>query len=256
MKTVILAGGLGTRLGEETVARPKPMVEVGSRPILLHIMEIYSSQGFNDFIICLGYRGYMIKEYFQNYLLHVSDVSFDFSQGGRMKVHRSSLPPWTITLIETGETTQTGGRLARARPYIGEERFMLTYGDGVANVDLSALLASHQSHGRLVSITAVQPAGRFGALVIDGQGLVNRFEEKPRGDNSWINGGFFVMEPGIFAYLGDDATVLESGPLERLAAERQLWAYKHDGFWWAMDTLRDKKYLDSLCDGRRPPWLK
>jgi glucose-1-phosphate cytidylyltransferase len=256
MKTVILAGGLGTRISEETTLRPKPMIEVGGRPILLHIIDIYSSQGFNEFVICLGYRGYMIKEYFQNYLLHLSDVTFDFTRGGEMLVHRSSLPPWKVTLVETGDNTQTGGRLARARRYIGEERFMLTYGDGVADIDLRALVARHESHGRLATITAVQPPGRFGALVLGEEGHVERFQEKPLGDHSWINGGFFVLESGVFDYLGGDEVVLEREPLERLAADRQLGAFKHDGFWWAMDTLRDKRYLDALCEGRRPPWSK
>ena len=232
------------------------MVEVGGRPILTHIMDIYSSQGFNEFVICLGYRGYMIKEYFQNYLLHVSDVTFDFGNGGQLTVHRSSLPQWKITLVETGDQTQTGGRLSRVQAYIGDERFMLTYGDGVADVDLASLLAWHNKHKRTASVTAVQPPGRFGALVIDDADRVERFEEKPQGDNSWINGGFFVMEPEVFRYLGDDKLVLEREPLERLAAAGQLVAYKHRGFWWAMDTLRDKKYLDSLCEGTRPPWLK
>ncbi len=258
MKTVILAGGLGTRLSEETELRPKPMVEIGGRPILVHIMELYAAQGFEEFIICLGYRGYIIKEYFQNYLLHQSDVTFDFQNGNQMIVHRSDLPRWKVTLVETGQDTQTGGRLARVAPYVGGERFMLTYGDGVANVDLRKLVALHEAHGKLVTITAVRPPGRFGALVFaEDQQQVVHFEEKPIGDGGWINGGFFVLEPGIFAYLESDATVLEQEPLQRLAADEQLHAYRHQGFWWAMDTLRDKRYLDGLCAGPQlPPWKR
>ena len=258
MKTVILAGGLGTRLSEETESRPKPMVEIGGRPIIVHIMELYAAQGFEEFIICLGYKGYVVKEYFQNYLLHQSDVTFDFQNGNRMTIHRSGLPHWKVTLVETGQDTQTGGRLARVAPYVGSERFMFTYGDGVANIDLRKLVALHEGHGKLVTITAVRPPGRFGALVFakDQQQVVH-FEEKPMGDGGWINGGFFVLESGIFKYLDSDATVLEQEPLQRLAAEGQLHAYRHSGFWWAMDTLRDKRYLDGLCSGPQPyPWQR
>jgi glucose-1-phosphate cytidylyltransferase len=257
MKTVILAGGLGTRLSEETVLRPKPMVEIGGRPILVHIMEMYSSQGFDEFVICLGYKGYIVKEYFQNYLLHQSDVTFDFLDGNKMVVHESRLPRWKVTLVETGEETQTGGRVARIAPYVSGQRFMLTYGDGVANVKLRELIAFHEAQGKLATVTAVQPPGRFGALVLgDDKCQVKSFEEKPRGDGGWINGGFFVMEPQVFSYLDGDDTVLEQAPLNRLAAEAQLAAYRHRGFWWAMDTVRDKKHLDALCSGTQPPpWM-
>ena len=215
-------------------------------------MDIYSSQGFNEFVICLGYRGYMIKEYFQNYLLHGSDVTFDFQSGGSQTVHRSTLPPWKVTLVETGIETQTGGRLARARPYLGDDSFMLTYGDGVADIDLPALVRFHRSHGSAATITAVQPPGRFGALIIEDGSAVERFEEKPRGDHSWINGGFFVLEQSIFDYLGSDETVLEREPLESLARQKKLHAYKHRGFWWAMDTLRDKKVSRLPLRERKP----
>lgn len=257
MKTVLLAGGLGTRLSEETASRPKPMVEIGGRPILLHIMEMYASQGFNDFVVCLGYKGYFIKEYFHNLLLHNSDVTFDFSNSGKMHVHHSQLPDWTVTLVDTKADTQTGGRLKRVREYIGNERFMLTYGDGVSDIDIRALVNFHIEEKRLATITAVQPPGRFGALAFGpGDKSVVRFEEKPQGDGGWINGGFFVMEPGVFDYLGDDTTVLEQKPLKTLAIDGQLSSYKHDGFWWAMDSLRDKRYLDSLAtEGASPPWL-
>jgi glucose-1-phosphate cytidylyltransferase len=230
------------------------MVEVGGRPILLHIMEGYAEQGFEEFVICLGYKGYIIKEYFQNYLLHRSDVTFDFQNESQMTIHRSGLPRWKVTLVETGESTQTGGRVARVAAYVGNQRFLLTYGDGVANVDLHKLIAFHDTHGKLATVTAVQPPGRFGALVFnDNQWQVTRFEEKPRGDGGWINGGFFVMEPGVFNYLGGDETVLEQEPLKKLAADGELAAYRHHGFWWAMDTLRDMKHLDALCSGTEPP---
>lgn len=258
MKTVLLAGGLGTRLSEETAIKPKPMVEIGTRPVLLHIMDMYAAHGFNDFIVCLGYKGYYIKEYFHNLSLHNSDVTFDFANRGKMHVHRSKLPNWKVTLVDTGEETQTGGRLARVRDYIGDERFMLTYGDGVSDVDIKALVNHHISQKRLATVTAVQPPGRFGALVFsDDERRVTSFEEKPQGDGGWINGGFFVMEPGVFDYLDGDATVLEQSPLKRLASEGQLSAYKHRGFWWAMDSLRDKRHLDSLvAGGKTPPWGK
>ena len=254
MKTVILAGGLGTRLSEETDLRPKPMVEIGDRPILLHIMDIYASQGFEEFVVCLGYRGYVIKEYFQNYMLHQSDVTFDYRKGNQLTVHRSNLPPWEVTMVDTGDSTQTGGRVARIKQYVGNQRFMLTYGDGVANVDLRKLIAFHEAHGKLCTVSAVQPSGRFGALIFDkDQKRVAHFDEKPPGDGGWINGGFFVMEPRVFDYIDGDAVVLEQEPLKRLAADGELCAYRHRGFWWAMDTLRDKRYLDNLCSGAQPP---
>jgi glucose-1-phosphate cytidylyltransferase len=257
VKTVILAGGLGTRLSEETGTRPKPMVEIGGRPILLHIMNLYAAHGFNDFVVCLGYKGYMIKEYFANYLLHMSDVTYDFTRPDPMVVHASRLPKWRVTLVDTGAGTQTGGRLKRVQRYVDGETFMLTYGDGVADIDVKALVAFHKEEKRLATVTAVQPSGRFGALALDDRGIgVHNFEEKPRGDGGWINGGFFVFEPGVFQYLRDDDTVLEQAPLRGLAAEGQLAARKHDGFWHAMDTLRDKTYLDGLCAKGDPPWLR
>jgi glucose-1-phosphate cytidylyltransferase len=257
MKVVILAGGLGTRLSEETDAKPKPMVEIGGKPILVHIMQIHAAQGFDEFIICLGYKGYVIKEYFQNYLLHQSDVTFDFTDAHRMILHRSELPRWKVTLVETGLATQTGGRIARVAPYLAGERFLVTYGDGVANIDLRRLIAFHEAHGKLATVTAVQPVGRFGALAFSkDERFVARFEEKPRGDGGWINGGFFVFEPQMLQYLSGDESVLEQEPLKRLATEGQLAAYRHQGFWWAMDTLRDKRYLESVCaDTPRPPWM-
>jgi glucose-1-phosphate cytidylyltransferase len=254
MKVVILAGGLGTRLAEETGVRPKPMVEIGGKPILWHIMKGYSAHGFNDFVVCLGYKGYIVKEFFANYLLHVSDVTFDYTNGGSMEVHEHGLEPWRVTLVDTGAETQTGGRLKRVARYLGDETFMLTYGDGVADVDLGSLLAFHRSHGLAATVTAVQPPGRFGALVTEDETLVRRFQEKPTGDGGWINGGFFVMEPHVLSRIPDDRTVLEREPLEGLAAAGQLMAYRHRGFWWAMDTLRDKTYLEGLMADGNPPW--
>jgi glucose-1-phosphate cytidylyltransferase len=254
MKVVLLAGGLGTRLAEETGVRPKPMVEIGGKPILWHIMKSYSARGFHDFVVCLGYKGYVIKEFFANYLLHMADVTFDFANGGAMEVHEHGLEPWRVTLVDTGADTQTGGRLKRVERYIGNETFMLTYGDGVADVDMNALLAFHKSHGKDATVTAVQPPGRFGALVMDEHSSVSRFQEKPTGDGGWINGGFFVMEPSVLKRIAGDSTILERDPLEGLAADGQLRAYRHKGFWWAMDTVRDKTYLESLWSGGHPPW--
>jgi glucose-1-phosphate cytidylyltransferase len=257
MKAVILAGGLGTRFSEETDLRPKPMIEIGGKPIIWHIMKIYSAQGVNDFIICVGYKGYMIKEYIANYALHNSDVTFDFSgtQGPTMEVHQQRSEPWRVTIIDTGENTQTGGRLKRVRPYVGHETFFATYGDGLGNVDIQALLAFHRSHGRLATLTAVQPMGRYGALDIDEEGRVQRFQEKPAGDGSWINGGFFVLEPAALDYIRlGDATQWEREPMEMLTNDDQLAAYKHPGFWRPMDTLRDKRELDAMWAEGRAAW--
>jgi glucose-1-phosphate cytidylyltransferase len=253
MKTVILAGGLGTRLGEETSVRPKPMVEIGGLPILWHIMKIYSHAQFHDFVICLGYKGYVIKEYFSNYLLHQNDIVIDFANGGRTEFQQQRTEPWRVALIDTGDDSQTGGRLKRVQKYVSDETFFCTYGDGVADIDLQRLLAFHRSHGKLVTVTAVRPAGRFGALTLDGD-TVDGFVEKPLGDGGWINGGFFVMEPAVMDYLGDDKTVLEADCLTKLAAEGQLKAFKHEGFWHAMDTLRDKNHLSRLWSERNAPW--
>ncbi|WP_243370818.1 glucose-1-phosphate cytidylyltransferase [Geotalea sp. SG265] len=253
MKVVILAGGLGTRLSEETSLRPKPMVEIGGKPILWHIMKIYSHYGFNDFIICLGFKGYMIKEYFSNYFLHMSDVTFDMCNNS-MEVHQQYAEPWRVTLVDTGAETMTGGRVKRVAPYVGDETFMLTYGDGVANVDIARLVAFHQQHGQLATVTSTQPSGRFGALSFGTGDRVTSFMEKPAGDGNWINGGFFVLEPKIIDYIPGDATLFEREPLEGLARDGELFAYKHEGFWQPMDTLRDKHYLEELWNSGKAPW--
>jgi glucose-1-phosphate cytidylyltransferase len=252
VKAVILAGGLGSRLSEETTVRPKPMVEIGGKPILWHIMKIYAAHGVEDFVVCLGYKGYVIKEYFANYHLHTCDVSIDLSHGA-IEVHRSMTEPWKVTLVDTGEGTMTGGRLKRVLPYVGEEPFCFTYGDGLADVDVTALLAHHRRQGRLATVTAVQPPGRFGALEIDGP-LARRFEEKPRGDGVWLNGGFFVLSPEVGRYIDGDRSTWEHEPLRTLAREGQLAAFRHDGYWQAMDTLRDRTSLEELWDSGRAPW--
>jgi glucose-1-phosphate cytidylyltransferase len=252
VKAVILAGGLGSRLSEETSVRPKPMVEIGAKPILWHIMKIYAAHGIEEFVICLGYKGYLIKEFFANYYLHTCDVSFDLSSGS-MEVHRSETEPWRVTLVETGEETMTGGRLKRALPYVGEEEFCFTYGDGVANIDISALIAFHREQGRIATVTAVQPPGRFGALDVEGP-RVRRFEEKPPGDHVATNGGFFVLNPAVGRYLEDDRTVWEQAPVRRLAEDGELACYRHNGFWQPMDTLRDRHVLEDLWNSGSPPW--
>jgi glucose-1-phosphate cytidylyltransferase len=261
VKVVILAGGLGTRLSEETASRPKPMVEIGERPILWHIMKSYSHYGVNDFVVCLGYKGYVIKEYFSNYFLHMSDVTFDMSDNS-MQVHQNAAEPWRVTLVDTGAETQTGGRIRRVGDYVRDDTFMLTYGDGVADVDIAKLLEFHQAHGKLATITAVQPLGRFGALQIDedqagGPVLapaVRAFQEKPVGDGAWVNGGFFVLEPAVLDRLGGDDMPFESAPLEGLAAEGELRAFRHRGFWQPMDALRDVRTLEALWASGEAPW--
>ena len=252
MKAVILAGGIGSRLSEETTARPKPMVEIGGKPILWHIMKLYAAHGIEDFVICLGYKGYMIKEYFANYYLHTSDVSFDLAHGN-MEIHRSSTEPWRVTLVDTGEQTMTGGRLKRVLPFVGEEDFCFTYGDGVADLDISALIAFHRAQGTLATVTAVQPPGRFGAMEID-EARVRRFQEKPRGDGGWMNGGFFVLSPGVERYLADDQTVWEQEPMRGLAEDGELASFRHEGFWEAMDTMRDRNHLEELWRSHGAPW--
>jgi glucose-1-phosphate cytidylyltransferase len=253
MKAVILAGGLGTRLSEETESKPKPMIEIGAKPLLWHIMKIYSAQGIDEFVVCLGYRGYVIKEYFANYYLHMGDVTFDMKDN-RMEVHQSGAEPWKVTLIDTGAETMTGGRLKRVLPYVEGEEFCFTYGDGVADVDMGELIRFHREHGRLATVTAVQPSGRFGALDIGEGELIRRYEEKPKGDGGWINGGFFVLSPEVARYIDGDATVWEQQPLQRLAEEEQLAAYRHSGFWYAVDTVRDKRHLQELWDSGAAPW--
>jgi glucose-1-phosphate cytidylyltransferase len=253
MKAVILAGGMGSRLAEETAVRPKPMVEVGGKPILWHIMKTYAAYGIEDFVICLGYKGYAIKEYFANYVLHNADVTIDL-QRNCVELHDSRAENWRVTLVDTGEETMTGGRIKRIRPHVDGEPFLLTYGDGVADIDIAALIASHKRAGTLATLTAVRPQGRFGALELGDDGSVLSFSEKPPGDGGYINGGFFVLEPGIFDYIQGDATVWERSPLEHLAADHQLSAYVHDGFWQPMDTLRDKNVLETLWSEGHAPW--
>ena len=254
MKAVILAGGLGTRISEETTIKPKPMVEIGGRPILWHIMKIYSNHGVNDFIICCGYRGYVIKEYFNNYFLHLSDVSFDMRLNQRTFLS-GNVEPWRVTLVDTGEETMTGGRLKRVKDYIGKETFCLTYGDGVSDVNVTQLIEFHKSQNRLATMTAVQPPGRFGAIVLgEEETQITSFQEKPHGDGAWINGGFFVLEPEVIDYVADDSTVWEQDPLRKLASDGHLSAFKHEGFWQPMDTLRDKNYLEGLWKNDKAPW--
>jgi glucose-1-phosphate cytidylyltransferase len=253
LKAVILAGGLGTRLSEETSVRPKPMVEVGGKPILWHIMKIYSTYGVREFVICLGYKGYLIKEYFANYFLHMSDVTIDMARNS-VEVHNNSAEPWRVTLVDTGDNTMTGGRLLRVREYVkDEEAFCLTYGDGVCDVNIGETLRFHKSHGALATLTGVQPPGRFGALETNKDKLIS-FQEKPFGDGGWINGGFFVLSPRVIDNISDDATIWERGPLESLAAAGQVMVYRHSGFWQPMDTLRDKTHLEDLWQSGKAPW--
>lgn len=252
MKAVILAGGLGSRLSEETDTRPKPMVTIGDRPILWHLLKIFSSHGINDFIICLGYKGYVIKEYFANYFLHTSDVVLDLANNS-VEVLQSTSEPWRVTLIDTGRDTMTGGRLKRIRKYLGDEHFCMTYGDGVSDVNITALVEFHRKHGRLATLTGVRAPGRFGALTLSGS-LVADFEEKPLGDGNWINGGFFVLSPKALDYVADDTTIWEKAPMQRLAREHQLETFFHEGFWQCMDTLNDQRTLEELWRSARAPW--
>ena len=254
MKAVILAGGLGTRLSEETAIKPKPMVEIGGKPILWHIMKIYSHHGINDFIVCCGYKGYVIKEYFANYFLHMSDVTFDM-RFNQMNVHAGKAEPWRVTLVDTGDATMTGGRLKRVREHIGNDTFCFTYGDGVSNVNITELIEFHKQEGTNATLTAVQPPGRFGAIILEeGQTQIKSFREKPEGDGAWINGGYFVLEPEVIDYIDADETVWEQQPLMKLASKGELSAYRHDGFWQPMDTLRDKNRLETLWQEKQAPW--
>ena len=255
MKVVILAGGFGTRISEESHLRPKPMVEIGDKPILWHVMKLYSYYGFNDFVICCGYRQHMIKEWFDDYYLHNSDVTFDFTKSSEMTIHSNVAEPWRITLIDTGLHTMTGGRVKRIKEFIGDETFMLTYGDGVADVRIDELVEFHKENERLATLTAVQPPGRFGLANINEDDEIVSFVEKPVGDGTWINGGFFVLEPAVFSYIEGDHTIWERDPLEMLAAEKQLMAYRHHGFWRPMDTLRDKNVLEELWESKQAPWM-
>jgi glucose-1-phosphate cytidylyltransferase len=255
MKVVILAGGFGTRLSEETDIKPKPMVEIGGKPILWHIMKNYSSYGFNEFVILLGYKGYVIKEFFSNYFLHQSDVTFDLANNS-MEVHQNESEPWKVTLLDTGLSTLTGGRIKRAKSYMDDDDFLLTYGDGLSDVDIAKTVEFHKSHGKNITMTAVQPAGRYGALDIKADNSISSFKEKPKGDGTWINGGFFVCKPEVLNYIAGDSTTFEQEPLTDLAAEGQLMSFKHDGFWECMDTLRDKTNLCQLWDSDQAPWKR
>jgi glucose-1-phosphate cytidylyltransferase len=255
MKVLILAGGLGSRLSEETTLKPKPMVEIGGKPILWHIMKIYSYYGFNEFIILCGYKGYMIKEYFAHYFLHIADMTIDLTLN-TIEHHNNQAEPWKVTLIDTGLETMTGGRIKRVQKYVGNEPFMLTYGDGVADIDLNKLNEFHKNHGKLITMTSVLPEGRFGALHIDSNDMVKSFQEKPQGDGSWINGGFFVCQPEVFNYISGDTTIFEREPLENLAHDGQLFTYKHHGFWKPMDTQRDKNIMEELIEKNKAPWIK
>ncbi|MFA6054899.1 MAG: glucose-1-phosphate cytidylyltransferase [Thermodesulfovibrionales bacterium] len=253
MKVILLAGGFGTRISEESHLRPKPMIEIGDKPLIWHIMKTYSYYGFNDFIVCLGYKGYIIKEYFANYFLHQSDITIDLDKN-RIEAHDSKAEPWKITLVDTGLNTLTGGRIKRVRKYLNKNTFMLTYGDGVGDIDIRRLLDFHKNHGKYATITAVQPPGRFGSMNLGDGDNVLSFQEKPKGDNAWINGGFFVLEPQVMDYIEGDETLWEKEPLERLAKDGQLLAYKHYGFWKPMDTLRDKTELENLWNSEKSPW--
>ncbi|MFZ5374584.1 MAG: glucose-1-phosphate cytidylyltransferase [Campylobacterota bacterium] len=254
MKVLLLAGGLGTRLSEETDIRPKPMVDIGGKPILWHIMKLYSHYGFNDFVILLGYKGYYIKEYFANYFLHQSDVTLDI-QTGKMEILNNSSEPWKVTLLDTGLDSMTGGRVKRAQSFVGDEPFMLTYGDGVSDIDIQALVKFHKAHGKAMTMTSAQPEGRFGALNIAENAQVTHFLEKPKGDGGWINAGFFVCEPKVFDYITEgDGTIFEQAPLQNLARDGEIYTYRHEGFWKPMDTLRDKQELQKLWDTKKAPW--
>jgi len=253
MKAVILAGGLGTRISEETHLKPKPMIEIGGKPILWHVLKIYSAHGINEFVICCGYKGYLIKEYFANYFLHMSDVTFHMRTNS-MEVHHKNAEPWEITVVDTGEQTLTGGRLKRVRDYVDDSTFCFTYGDGVSNIQINELIKTHKENNKLATVTAVQPPGRYGLLNLDASGSVNGFQEKPQGDGGWINGGFFVLEPAVFDLIEGDSTTWEQEPMLQLAADGQLQAYQHRGFWQPMDTLRDRVQLEELWASGKAPW--
>lgn len=255
MKVLILAGGLGSRLSEETTLKPKPMVEIGGKPILWHIMKIYSQYGFNDFIILCGYKGYIIKEYFANYYRHMADMTIDM-ENNSVSYHKSKAEPWKVTLVDTGLNTMTGGRIKRVKDYLNDKPFMITYGDGVADINIQELVDFHKKHKGIITMTAVQPEGRFGALTIDESNKVEKFKEKPRGDGAWINGGFFVCQPEVLDYIEKDATIFERDPLENLTSEHKLYTFKHRGFWKPMDTLRDKMQLEELLEKEQAPWKK